>query len=83
MLNRMDTLKAQQLAGDGRQSMMRLKRVIPITLQWTDLNYSVVVGKRRARKPKTILSSISGHVKPGHLLAVMGPTGAGGQGREG
>ena len=53
-----------------------LQRVIGITLQWERLNYSVTVGRRRQRKQKPILQGISGHVESGHLLAIMGPTGA-------
>jgi hypothetical protein len=47
-----------------------------VTLEWIDLTYTVVVGKGKAAKLKTILYSVSGRVRPGSLLAVMGPTGA-------
>lgn len=50
-------------------------QVIHVTLQWEGLTYSVPVGRRRRRTQKTILQGVSGHVLPGHLLAVMGPTG--------
>lgn len=55
---------------------MRYKHVIGVTLQWRELTYVVQTGRGRKRKPKTVLQGISGHVTPGHLLAVMGPTGA-------
>ncbi|KAL4437525.1 hypothetical protein ABPG77_003506 [Micractinium sp. CCAP 211/92] len=62
---------------DGGISFARLKKVIHVTLQWEALTYSVSVGRRRRRVQKTILQGVSGHVLPGHLLAVMGPTGSG------
>lgn len=36
---------------------------------------AVQVGRGKKQAPKTILHSLSGAVHPGHLLAVMGPTG--------
>lgn len=48
-----------------------------MTLQWEQLHYTVPVGRRKKRTDKMILKSVSGHVQPGHLLAVMGPTGSG------
>ncbi|KAL4452063.1 hypothetical protein ABPG75_007725 [Micractinium tetrahymenae] len=62
---------------NGAVSFARLKKVIHVTLQWEGLSYSVPVGRRRKRTQKTILQGVSGHVLPGHLLAVMGPTGSG------
>ena len=50
-------------------------QIIHVTLQWEGLTYSVPVGRRRRRVQKAILQGVSGHVLPGHLLAVMGPTG--------
>ena len=50
-------------------------QVILITLEWRELTYKVVVGKRKQRTYKTILDGLSGAVSPGRLLAVMGPTG--------
>lgn len=61
----------------GASSVARLKRVIHVTLQWERLTYSVTVGRGKKRTVKTILDGISGHLEPGRLLAVMGPTGSG------
>lgn len=61
----------------GGDSSGRLKKVIHVTLQWDSLTYTVPVGKRRKRVQKVVLETISGHVAPGQLLAVMGPTGSG------
>ena len=53
-------------------------QVIGVTLQWQGLVYTVPVGRRKKRTIKTVLGGVSGHALPGQLLAVMGPTGAGG-----
>ena len=47
-----------------------------MTLEWINLTYTVRVGKGKAASLKTILYAVSGRVRPGSLLAVMGPTGA-------
>ena len=44
-----------------------------LTLTWHDLQYSVVVKKEK----KGILNGISGEVKPGQVVAIMGSSGAG------
>ena len=56
-------------------ALLTHQQVILITLEWRDLTYKVVVGKRKQRTFKTILDGLSGAVSPGRLLAVMGPTG--------
>ena len=53
----------------------RFAQVPEVTIEWADLTYSVRVGKRKQASVKTILYQVSGKVKPGQLLAVMGPTG--------
>jgi len=58
-----------------------LSQVIHVTLQWDQLTYTVPVGRRKKRRTKTILDCVSGHVLPGRLLAVMGPTGGWAAGR--
>lgn len=73
----LDSISRLERKYDGAKSMVRLKHVIGVTLQWRDLTYVVQAGRGRKRKAKTVLQGISGHVTPGHLLAVMGPTGAG------
>lgn len=52
-----------------------LMRIQPMALQWRALSYSVTAGWWRWQRQKTVLAGISGHASPGHLLAVMGPTG--------
>jgi hypothetical protein len=60
---------------DGGATVARLKRVIQVTIQWQELTYTVPVGRGKKRSTKTVLDAMSGHVEPGRLLAVMGPTG--------
>ena len=80
------TLKAQirnyvsgvkRACGRTKHSIAILQAA-PVTLEWIDLTYTVQVGKGKAAALKTILHSVSGRVRPGSLLAVMGPTGASG-----
>ena len=51
----------------------------PITLTWENVNYSVEIKKGLFKKAdsKQILHDLSGIVRPGQLLAIMGSTGAG------
>eukprot|EP01103_Thecamoeba_quadrilineata_P011519 TRINITY_DN2776_c0_g1_i1.p1 TRINITY_DN2776_c0_g1~~TRINITY_DN2776_c0_g1_i1.p1 ORF type:complete len:608 (+),score=95.60 TRINITY_DN2776_c0_g1_i1:69-1892(+) len=54
---------------------------IPITLSWDNITYTILqkVGPiwNRQTKEKILLNNVSGIVKPGQLLAIMGSTGAG------
>ena len=50
-------------ASDGR---------VPVHLAFHDITYTVPQGKKGSR---TILNHVSGFVKPGEILAVMGPSG--------
>ena len=52
-----------------------VSQVAAVTLEWIELTYTVRVGKGKAATLKTILYGVSGRVRPGSLLAVMGPTG--------
>ena len=62
---------------DRNVSLIKLSKIMPITLEWKNLNYSVIVGKRKNKTVKTILDNLTGQVTPGRLLAIMGPTGSG------
>ncbi|KAI3642679.1 hypothetical protein MP228_012234 [Amoeboaphelidium protococcarum] len=46
----------------------------PITLSWSNVSYSVDVG---GQKKRTLLQDVSGIVKPGEVVAIMGASGAG------
>ena len=46
-----------------------------MSVEWKDVSYSVMVGKGALSKRKQILHSLSGRADPGHLVAIMGPTG--------
>ena len=50
-------------------------QAIKVALEWHDLTYTVRVGRGKKATNKTILDRVSGSVSPGHLLAIMGPTG--------
>mmetsp|Transcript_7951 Transcript_7951/g.20032 ORF Transcript_7951/g.20032 Transcript_7951/m.20032 type:complete len:634 (-) Transcript_7951:51-1952(-) len=54
----------------------------PITISWRNLNYhvniekgSLPLGKKVIQKQ--ILFNVTGHVRPGEFIAIMGPTGSG------
>eukprot|EP00818_Percolomonas_sp_WS_P003510 CAMPEP_0117454074 /NCGR_PEP_ID=MMETSP0759-20121206/10598_1 /TAXON_ID=63605 /ORGANISM="Percolomonas cosmopolitus, Strain WS" /LENGTH=844 /DNA_ID=CAMNT_0005247219 /DNA_START=8 /DNA_END=2543 /DNA_ORIENTATION=+ len=52
----------------------------PVQLEWKNIRFDVKVkGKRpwSAKQDKTVLYPMSGYVKPGEILAIMGPSGAG------
>jgi ATP-binding cassette subfamily G (WHITE) protein 2 len=46
----------------------------PITLSWRDLTYEVPIKNEPNRR---ILNGVSGHVRSGQMLALLGPSGAG------
>lgn len=46
-----------------------------MALEWRNLTYTVPVGRGKKKTTKTILDRLSGVAPPGHLLAIMGPTG--------
>lgn len=55
---------------------------VPITLTWEDIGFAVKVPQRKCpprgpKTKKTILQNVSGVVKPGQMLAIIGSTGAG------
>ena len=47
-----------------------------MALEWRNLTYTVPVGKGKKKGTKMILDRLTGVAPPGHLLAIMGPTGA-------
>lgn len=55
------------------QTMESLVHRQPLTLAWQDLCYTV----NTKNGPKKILNNLNGIVKPGEMLAIMGPSGGG------
>jgi len=70
----------------------RIETNVPIVLEWKDVTYTVQVPPKTGIKSKlaglpcfapfamedlTLLNGVSGYVKPGMLVAFMGPSGAG------
>jgi hypothetical protein len=53
-------------------------QAVTVALEWRNLTYTVPVGKDKGKKKSTkvILDRLTGVAPPGHLLAIMGPTGA-------
>lgn len=48
-----------------------------VSLAFVDVSYTIAVGKGKHRKQKVIIENASGYVRPGSLVAIMGPTGSG------
>eukprot|EP00850_Spirogloea_muscicola_P024387 SM000731S21910 [mRNA] locus=s731:11:2329:- [translate_table: standard] len=48
-----------------------------VSLAFQDLQYSVQVGRGRARRDKVVIADASGYIRPGTFVAIMGPTGSG------
>ena len=46
-------------------------------MSWEKLSYNVSVKEKGKKSRKELLNNISGYVRPGMLLALMGPSGAG------
>ncbi len=51
-------------------------QAVTVALEWRNLTYTVPVGKGKKKSTKMILDRLTGVAPPGHLLAIMGPTGA-------
>jgi len=51
-------------------------KVTPVEMSWQNLTSTITVGRRK-KKSRTLLNNVSGYVRPGQLLAIMGPSGAG------
>ena len=47
----------------------------PVSLAFLDLNYAVTTGRGKAKKEKTIIDNVSGYVRQGSFVAIMGPSG--------
>jgi hypothetical protein len=70
------------MAWNERASLLADSRPAPVSLTWQDLSYTVdekvsVGFCRSVNEPKVLINHISGYVKPGQLLAIMGSSGAG------
>jgi len=51
--------------------------VKPVEITWKNLTSSIMVGKRKKKTRRVLLNNVNGYVRPGQLLAIMGPSGAG------
>ena len=60
-------------ARDGGAPIPR--RAAPLELSWQDLTCDVL--STQTLKPKRVLHQASGFIKPGELVALVGPSGAG------
>eukprot|EP00667_Euglena_gracilis_P025523 EG_transcript_29996 len=49
----------------------------PVTLGWIGLNYFVTIKKKKEKVRRHLLQDVTGVARPGDLLAIMGPSGAG------
>ena len=47
----------------------------PVSLAFIDLNYEITVGRGKAKSEKTVIDNVSGYVKQGSFVAIMGPSG--------
>jgi len=58
-----------------------LRQIIPPekqkSLSWSNITYTVQMGKGKKQVEKIILNNISGTLASSHFLAIMGPTGSG------
>jgi ABC-type multidrug transport system ATPase subunit/ABC-type multidrug transport system permease subunit len=73
-----DTVSRRQGATlDKNVSLLKLSKIIQLTIEWKNLTYIVPIGKGKKMTHKTILDDLSGQVPSSRLLAVMGPTGSG------
>jgi len=50
--------------------------VKPVEIAWKNVSSTITVGRRKKRT-RTLLNNVNGYVRPGQLLAIMGPSGAG------
>ena len=62
---------------DKASSFVRFKQLQRARLEWTNLTYTIPVGRGKSRTTKTILYNLSASVAPGRLVIAMGPTGSG------
>lgn len=49
----------------------------PVRIDFKDVGYSILVGRGKNAKEKSILKGLSGQLLPGTMTAIMGPTGSG------
>ena len=50
-------------------------KFIPVSLAFTHIRFKVTTGKGKRTKDKMILNDLSGYVRPGSFVAIMGPSG--------
>ena len=51
------------------------REFVPVSLAFMHLSYKVTVGKGKNAKEKVILNDLSGYVRSGSFVAIMGPSG--------
>lgn len=65
-----------RLPAYSRSSTVSWGKVKPVEITWKSLTSSITVGRRK-KKTRVLLNNVNGYVRPGQLLAIMGPSGAG------
>ena len=51
------------------------REFVPVSLAFMHLSYKVTIGKGKKAKEKIILNDLSGYVRSGSFVAIMGPSG--------
>jgi ABC-type glutathione transport system ATPase component len=75
------TVQRLHVQWDSISHVVQVRSAVPALSRrrLTQAHAQVKSGKmfRRVQTPKTILSDLSGHARPGQLLSIMGPSGGG------
>lgn len=66
--------KEEEIDEDVGMMQSPSKPVEPVTLTWKDVCFEVVTKKKGK---KDVLKNCTGEARPGRLMAIMGPSGAG------
>lgn len=69
-----DSVSAEDLES-GNGSTTFNSKVAPVELTWNEVGVTMSMGRKKPQK--VLLKDVSGFVKPGEMLALMGPSGAG------